>query len=61
MLATQVYGLDEGGDANELRLLSTDEKLVNINAIDGQVDIVGTRVGALRAAMLEIVYSRPMA
>ncbi|CAN0493483.1 unnamed protein product, partial [Hapterophycus canaliculatus] len=41
---TQVYGSDAGGDADELRLLSTNETFINLRAHGGSLDFVGTKV-----------------
>lgn len=40
----QVYGTDEGGDADELRLLSTSDTYINLRAHGGSLDFVGTKV-----------------
>ena len=43
--AAQVYGNGSGGDADELRLLSTNETFINLRAHGGNLDFVNTSVG----------------
>eukprot|EP00904_Undaria_pinnatifida_P005755 jgi/Undpi1/2309/HiC_scaffold_13.g05693.m1 len=40
----QVYGSSAGGDANELRLMSTSDKYINVRAHGGSLDFVSTKV-----------------
>ncbi|CAN0261511.1 unnamed protein product [Ectocarpus sp. 4 AP-2014] len=43
-ITLKVYGTDEGGDADELRLLSTSDTYINLRAHGGSLDFVGTKV-----------------
>lgn len=45
-----MYGTEAGGDADELRLLSTNETFINLRAHGGSLDFVSTKVGAFYAA-----------
>lgn len=40
-----MYGNGSGGDADELRLLSTNETFINLRAHGGNLDFVNTSVG----------------
>ena len=40
----QVYGTSAGGDADELRLLSTSSTFINLRAYGGSLDFVSTKV-----------------
>ena len=40
----QVYGASVGGDANELRLLSTNDTYFNLRAHGGSLDFLSTKV-----------------
>lgn len=39
-----MYGTSAGGDADELRLLSTSDMYVNLRAYGGSLDFVSTKV-----------------
>lgn len=41
----QVHGTSAGGDADELRLLSTSSTYLNLRAYGGSLDFVSTKVG----------------
>ncbi|CAN0159350.1 unnamed protein product [Scytosiphon promiscuus] len=43
-ITLKVYGSDAGGDADELRLLSTDDTFINLRAHGGSLDFVSTKV-----------------
>ena len=40
----QVHGTSAGGDADELRLLSTSSTYINLRAYGGNLDFVSTKV-----------------
>lgn len=44
-LRLQVHGTSAGGDADELRLLSTSDTFINLRAYGGSLDFVSTKVG----------------
>ena len=48
----QVYGTSAGGDADELRLLSTAEGFINLRAHGGSLDFMGTKVKRLIGALI---------
>lgn len=41
----QVHGSSAGGDADELRLLSTSNTFINLRAHGGSLDFLSTKVG----------------
>nr|BDX99461.1 mannuronan C5-epimerase [Cladosiphon okamuranus] len=43
-ITLKVYGTEAGGDADELRLLSTSETFINLRAHGGNLDFIGTKV-----------------
>ncbi|CAN0090334.1 unnamed protein product, partial [Ectocarpus sp. 13 AM-2016] len=43
-ITLKVYGSEAGGDADELRLLSTNETFINLRAHGGSLDFVSTKV-----------------
>ncbi|CAN0261394.1 unnamed protein product, partial [Ectocarpus sp. 4 AP-2014] len=43
-ITLEVYGSEAGGDADELRLLSTNETFINLRAHGGSLDFVSTKV-----------------
>lgn len=61
----QVYGVSAGGDADELRLLSTNDTYVNLRAHGGNLDFLSTKVqqavhiaqGIYRSATIIIPFS----
>ncbi|CAN0474605.1 unnamed protein product, partial [Scytosiphon promiscuus] len=40
----QVHGTSAGGDADELRLLSTSDAYINLRAYGGSLDFLSTKV-----------------
>ena len=43
-IRVQVHGSSSGGDADELRLLSTNDTFINLRAHGGNLDFLSTKV-----------------
>lgn len=54
---SQVHGTSAGGDADELRLLSTSDAYINLRAYGGSLDFLSTKVSVRAANDILVLHS----